>query len=308
MENMEKKISIALGSCCSRPGDIQGNLEQIRQFAHQAAANHCHVLLTPEMSVTGYGGYECVLSCAEIAGKGQIYDSLRDISRENRIILLCGFVEQDVQRYDRKYLSHYIIFPDGNFMVQRKHRVTPLEAPLSPAVNLHFDGSEEIGQIYEEQAQFSFFYINGIKCVVVICADAGIPHLHDILDRHQVDLMFLPVGAGGERKNKVTNRELMVKNGTEGIEKFLTLCNNEYFFPQGSVKDSILHDRVIAAVNMCGYDGIQLYHGGSGSVVDQYGQIVAHLCGIENLDRQRPGFAFGEVDFSSRLGNRKERG
>ncbi len=308
MEDMEKKLRIALGSCCSKPGEVQENLEQIRHFAQQAAANQCHVLLTPELSVTGYGGYDCVLACAEIPGEGPIFRALKEISRESGVVLLCGFVEQDAENAQRKYLAHYIVFPDGNFTVQRKHRVTPLEAPLSPAVPLYFDGSEEIGQVREEEVRFSFFHINGLKCVVVICADAGIPHLHELLDRHQVDVMFLPVGAGGERKNKVTSQELLVKNGTAGIEKFISLCNNEYFYPQGSVRDSILHDRAIAAVNMCGYDGIRLYHGGSGSVVDQYGQITAHLCGIENLDRQRPGFAFGEVDFSSRLGNRKERG
>lgn len=298
---MDKRIHIGLVSMCSRPGDVEGNLRQLEEFSRRAGANGCDILLSPELSISGYGGYAEVLATAETAGEGIIYRQLRRIAAENRLVLAAGFVEK---QGEKRFLSHYVVYPDGAFTVQRKHRVTPTEAPLQSPVELYFDGSEEIGQVYPGQEQFCYFWINGVKCVVVICADAGIKGLHDLLDRNEVDVMFLPVGAGGSRENKVTNEELRTK---EGVRKYYRLCDNEYFFPGQSILDCLAHDRCIAAVNMCGYDGKKLYHGGSGSIVNHFGEIVGHLAGLENIDRQRPMFVCAEVDFNERLnaGNRR---
>lgn len=301
---MNKRINIGLVSMCSRPGDVEGNLRQLEEFAIKARANECHVLLTPELSVSGYGGYEEVLASAETAGEGAVYRGLKRIAFENRMVLLAGFVE----RYGgKRFLSHYIVYPDGRYLVQRKHRVAPTEAPLESPVELYFDGSEDIGQVHPGEESFTYFWINGVKCAVVICADAGIGNLHEIMDRNQVDVIFLPVGAGGTRENKVTNEELRTE---EGIRKYYRLCDNEYFFPGQTLLDCIEHDRCVAAVNMCGFDGKKLYHGGSGSIVNHFGEIVGHLAGIENIDRQRPLFVCGEVDFNERLrrGNGGRRG
>jgi len=292
---MNKILNIGLLSTCSIPGDVQGNLKQIEYFAEKAKANKCDVLLTPELSVTGYGGYEEVLRCSEIAGRGSIYRELSKISRKNQMILLAGFVEEEDFG---KYLAHYIIYPDGRYAVQRKHRITPLEYPLSSPVSLYYDETEEIGHVPKGMEQFQYFYINNVKCVVIICADAGIRNLHAILDEANVKVVFLPVAAGGKREGKITNADLRTE---EGIQKYYSLCNNEYFFPGQSILDCIHHNRCIAAVNMCGYDGKQLYHGGSGSIVTHFGEIAAHMSGIENIDRQKPMFVCAEVDFTEVL-------
>lgn len=283
---------------CSKPGQMEENLKQLEVFARKARANGCDVLLTPELSISGYGGYEEVLATAETAGEGPVYRGLRQIAKENQVVLLAGFVEK---QEGKRYLAHYIVYPNGQFLVQRKHRVTPLEAPLVPSVPLYFDDTEEIGHVYEGGEQFTYFEINGVKCVIVICADAGIRGLQDILDRNDVDVMFVPVGAGGVRENKVTNQDLLTE---EGVRRYYELCDNEYFFPGGTILDCIAHDRCTAAVNMCGYDGKALYHGGSGSIVNHFGEIVGHLAGLENMDRQRPMFVCAEVDFNERLGKR----
>jgi hypothetical protein len=119
-----------------------------------------------------------------------------------------------------------------------------------------------------------------------------------MLDDHDVELLLVPVGAGGERKDKVANEDLKTE---DGMRKFYDLSNNKYFFPGDSILDCIKHKRAFAVVNMCGFDGKQLYHGGSGSIISQFGDIVGHLAGIENIDRQRPTFVCGEVDLSEKL-------
>lgn len=295
---MNKCINIGLVSMCSKLGDVRGNIEQMEVFAKKARANNCDVLLTPEMSISGYGSYEEVIATAEVKGEGIIYEELKRISSKNQLVLLAGFVEKEEAK---RYLSHYIVYPDGKFLVQRKHRVSPMESPLDPSVELYFDGTEEIGHVYPGQEQFAYFYVNEVKCAVVICADAGIKNLHTILDQNDVDVMFLPVGAGGIRENKVTNEDLYTE---EGVRKYCRLCNNEYFFPGQTIVDCIAHDRCVAAVNMCGFDGKKLYHSGSGSIVNHFGEIAGHLAGIENIDRQRPMFVCAEVDFNESLRKR----
>lgn len=292
---MDKKLNIAIGSTCSKPGDIEGNIAQISALAKKAKANGCDLLLTPELSATGYGGYEEVVACAEVAGEGKVYFELFSIANENNLVVMAGFVEKSG---DKKYLSHYVIYPDGAYKVQRKHRVTPIEFPLDPSVELYYDQTEEIGHVPIDNEQLEYFYVNGVKCVSIICADLGLENLQQILDNNGVELLLLPTGAGGERKDKVTNEDLKTE---EGIQRFHDLSNNEYFFPSGGVLDCIRHKRAMAAVNMCGFDGKKLYHGGSGSIISQFGDIEGYITGIQNIDRQKPMFACGEIDFNEKL-------
>lgn len=290
-------IMIGIGSTCSIPGDLDGNIAQIDYLCSRAAANKCRILLTPELSACGYGGYKEVLETAEIAGEGKIYNSLKDMAKHYNLCIAAGFVEKP-GRYEKEYinekkifLSHYMIWPDGKFIVQRKNRVTPRENPLTSPVSLFFDETEDIGHVREGEEQLTFFEIDNMRCVIIICADNGIRGLNNILSRNKIDLVLLTVGAGGSRESRMTDKEI----NSGGIEKYIDLCNNEYFFPSGGLRDCIAFKRNLAVVNMCGYDGKELYHGGSGSIISRYGIIEGFLPGIENLDHQKPGFACGKV-------------
>ena len=284
------KLQIAILSMCALPGDVAGNLRQLEGFARRAGAYGCHALLTPELSVSGYGGYPEVLACREEAGKGPIYRGLARIARETGVVLLAGFPEADGER---TYIAHYAVYPDGRYAAQRKHRATPAEAPFAPWGALYDDGTEELGQLDAEDARFTLFELEGVRCAIVICADAGIRGLHDRLDRLGVELVFLPVGAGGTRAGRITTQELRTP---EGIERYCKLLNSPYFFPGDNIRACLRHRRAIAVVNMCGFDGKERCHGGSGSIVNRYGEITAQLVGLENVDRQRPLMAFGEVE------------
>ncbi len=286
---MEKSLNIGILSTCSIPGDVKGNLEQIEYFAKKAGAVGCDCLLTPELSVSGYGGYDEVIATAEPAGKGYIYERLSDISAQNKLVVMAGFAERGV---GCTYLSHYAVYPDGSFIVQRKHRVTPTEHPFTPSVPLYYDNTEEIGHVNKGEENFCFFFINNVKCAIIICADMGIRHLWETLVSNNVNAVFVPVGAGGVREDKLMSAELITK---EGVDRFIGCSNNPYFYPEGSVRDAIGHNMSVTAVNMCGFDGREKYHGGSGSSVDAYGIITAHLGSIELIDRQRPTFAFGRT-------------
>lgn len=287
---MERTLNIAIGSTCSRPGDVAGNLAQIAALAQMAGGCGCRLLLTPELSATGYGGYPEVLAAAEEAGKGPIYETLARLAGAQDLVLLAGFAEREG---DETYLSHYAVYPDGRFAVQRKHRVTPRERPFSPGVELYYDDTEEIGHVTPGMERLNVFTVDGVRCALIICADFGLKNLHGLLDERRVDLLLLPTGAGGSMEDKVTDAVLRTPEGREKHRAFY----NEALLYGDSLVDCLRHRRGFAAVNQCGFDGRDFYHGGSGSIISPFGELVALIPGINNVDRAVPRFACGQVSF-----------
>lgn len=281
-------LTIAIGSTCSVPGDVEGNLAQIADMARRAGALGADLLLTPEMSASGYGGYPEVVATAEPAGQGPVYTGLAAMAKATGVTVTAGFVESSD---DKRHLAHYVVRPDGAFVVQRKHRVTPLEHPLDPSVELYFDDTEEIGHVPAGAEQITVFEVNGVRAAVVICADLGIRDLDAVLERLGVRLLLLPVAAGGKRDDKVTTADL---SDDDALDRYVALAR-EHSYPADAVRKCLRYGRAFAAVNMSGFDGRELYHGGSGSVVDPSGSIEALVAGCANLDRQVPRLAVGTV-------------
>jgi predicted amidohydrolase len=285
------ELTIAIGSTHSIPGDVPGNLAQISSLAKDAAANGAALLLTPELSASGYGGYPEVLATAERAGDGPIFQELAALAQQNELVMLAGFVEAD---QSHRYLAHYIIWPNGRFVVQRKHRVTPLESPLEPSVELYFDDTEEIGHVPEGCARFEVIEIAGARAAVVICADYGVRGLDEILSNSGVNLLLLPTAAGGKRENSSTVAELRNPTSLEAhIGRAVA-----HAFPQDAVRKCVTYRRAFAAVNMTGFDGRKLYHGGSGSIVDPSGSVEALLPASNILGRERARLAVGTVSIA----------
>ena len=292
---MSPRLAVAIGSTCSRPRDLSGNLAQVRGLARQAGALGVHVLLTPEMSASGYGGYPAVLALAEPAGDGPVFRGLADIAAESGVIVLAGFVERNGSL---RHIAHYAVRPDGRYWVQRKHRVTPSEAPLDPAVPLVPSPDEDIGQVEPGTERFTSLEIEGVRCAMVICADWGIPHLDAALAGLGVRMVFLPTGAGGTRDQRVDNAELETEAGRE---TFLRMADRDPELGRRALACRRL-GRGLATVNLAGFDGIRLYHGGSGSILSPAGDVLALVPACPNFMRAAPRLAFAEVDFGEAPG------
>jgi predicted amidohydrolase len=284
------RLTVAIGSTSSRPGDLVHNLGQIQRLAMQAGAVGCDVLLTPEMSASGYGGYPEVLALAEPAGDGPVYRGLADIATASGVIVLAGFVERVGAL---RHIAHYAVEPSGRFTVQRKMRATPAERPLDPAVKLFYDDTEEIGHVVPGEERFELLKIRGIPCVTVICADWGVRGLQGILQHLGARMVFLPTGAGGMRVDRVDDEELSTE---EGRAKYARLVDERPYTGRGALD---CRDRGwgFAAVNLCGFDGKQRYHGGSGSIVTPQGDVAAVIPACPNFTRAGPRLAFATLDF-----------
>lgn len=286
---MKLSLHLAIASTISLPGDRDGNLDQIDRFATRAAGDGADLLLTPELSVTGCGPYDSVMALAEEAGKGPVYERLKGIATRTGVILCAGFIERaGLKRHN----SHYAVFPDGSYHVQRKHCVTRWEGPLDPAFSLTWENPEaDTGQ--PEQIHFNTFQVKGVTCAMIICADYHIHRLHQRLPG--VECLLVATGGGGQRKDRVTSDELKT---AEGRAKYVSILES-VFFPRQFVQDALEFDRAFAAVNLCGYDGHDLYHVGHGSIVTPQGEVPALIHGLPNLDRQRPMYTHARVEFQT---------
>jgi predicted amidohydrolase len=284
----EKKIHVAIGSTCSRPGDLPHNLAQIAEFSRRAGEDGADLLLTPEMSATGYGAYAEVLTLAEPAGDGPIYGALAKLADETSVVVCAGFVERATD--EARHLSHYIVFPGGRFVVQPKHRLNRAERGLTPKT-----WPDEPGKRKE---RFAYFDVAGVKCGLAICADSSCMRPDDIFAADGVELMLHPTGAGGKRKDRVTTAELATDAGRETYLRVL----EQVFFPRKAVESCIRHGRAMAAVNMNGYDGRDFWHVGHGCIVTPLGEVAGLFHGQPNLDLQRPMYAHAEIDVLQRPG------
>ena len=285
----EQCLRIALGSTFCRIGDIDYNLAQIADFAEQARRSEAHILLTPEMSVTGYGSYPEVVLLAECAGEGPVYGGLAAITRKTGVTIAAGFVER---LGHGPGISHYVVFPGGEFVVQRKFRVTPYESPLVSALARHPHGEAVPEKLDFNVLHFPTFEIEGVRSAVVICADSGIAGLQDYFDTLGVRAVFAPVGAGGDVKERVRSADLCTE---EGRERYQRALEKAWFPGAGGVFECIMHRRAVAAVNQTGWDGRSYAHIGDGSVISPRGEMPVVLSGVPNLDFQRPAFRVGSI-------------
>jgi predicted amidohydrolase len=283
-------LHLAIASTTSLPGQLERNLDQIIGFARRAAEDGVQLLLTPELSATGYGSYPEVLALAETAGNGRIYETLARSAQETGVVLCVGFVESG-ESTALNYLSHYAIYPDGHFVVQRKHCITDSEAPLTP-----FVPQPQTTARVENDARSSVliesFDVGGVRCAIAICADSGIANLNEILEAQGVQVLLLPTGSGGQREDRVTTEDLKKRAGREKYFEILQTV----FLPGRAPIQCIENRRALAAVNLCGYDGIRHYHIGHGSITNAMGEVLGFFHGLPNLDRQRPMYAHAVID------------
>ena len=296
------EINIAIGSTMSRPGNLPANLAEIAEFAKTAAKDGADILLTPEMSASGYGPYPEILETAEIAGRGAIYKSLAKSAEKTGVVICAGFAEAAGKKI---HISHYVVYPDGKFLVQRKHKVTLAERPLDPAVALSGPGKKpgdkmDPGEPLE--IDLKFFKVRGVKCAIAICADSGIENLSEHLYENNVRLLLVPTGSGGKRKDRVTTKDLHTEKGRRKYSEWL-----EKVFSPGrkTIEDCIKYRRAFAAVNQCGYDGFKHYHLGHGMIINPMGEVAGFFHGLPNINRQRPMFVSAVIDTEDSLRSRK---
>jgi NAD+ synthase (glutamine-hydrolysing) len=125
------KLNIALAQINTKLGNVPSNLEKHLTLAKQAVQDGAHLLVFPELSLTGYVLQDLVpsVSCRAEAGD-PVFKSLLDASR--KIDLVVGFVDEDTRHrfyiasaylsqgnvvhvHHKVYLPTYGLFDEGRF-------------------------------------------------------------------------------------------------------------------------------------------------------------------------------------------------
>jgi predicted amidohydrolase len=88
-------LSLAVLQCASQPLRVEANLQRLAEAAAKAHAAGAHVLLTPEMFLTGYSiGAEAVRALAQDR-TGAYAQTVARIAQEHRIAIVWGYPELD---------------------------------------------------------------------------------------------------------------------------------------------------------------------------------------------------------------------
>ncbi|MHB9133201.1 MAG: carbon-nitrogen hydrolase family protein [Armatimonadota bacterium] len=268
-----RRLHFAIAQTHSLPGEVEHNLAQIEGFARQASAVGAEFLLTPEMSASGYGVLPKQLANAEVAGDGPIYRRLACWAASTGVIISAGFIEQ---LGAKKHIAQYAIFPNGEFVVQRKHTVCPQEKPLD---------------VYPEERVY--FPVNGIRCNIVICADSGLPNLGEKLQAGGCELMLGVSGGGGGRECVLTLAELADPQNHEFYLKKLS----EVYLPTGAIQQALCYGHALAAINLVGVNGYGHFNRGHGFIITREGLMAALIPGAPIVEHMKPQMAHAVLEF-----------
>jgi hypothetical protein len=138
------------------PGDVQRNVRNMEPLVIEAARRGAGLVVFSECGITGYD-LKGLGAKAAITLEDPVLVTLSHMARKHEIAIATGFYEK---RGESLYNSAAVFCPDGRRIVQRKHNVMPPEKAVAPVV-----ASERERKIFE---------IDGVKCALLICADAGI--------------------------------------------------------------------------------------------------------------------------------------
>nr|WP_309224683.1 carbon-nitrogen hydrolase family protein [Mycolicibacterium sp. CBMA 234] len=137
-------------------GTVAENLSAIASAARQAADAGCHIVVTPEMSVTGYNIGAAVAERAEPAD-GTIFQAVREIARHTGIAIVYGYAEIAP---GKPYNSVQVVDTTGQSLANyRKTHLYGFDR------DLFTPGEQWITQ----------FELDGVTCGLLICYDIEFP-------------------------------------------------------------------------------------------------------------------------------------
>jgi len=273
-----KRIHVACGQIVCRPGDVAGNARQVRQLTAAAAKEGARFLLFGEGALTGYLLQPDFVRRHALSADSAPVRSLGALSRRLRIGIAVGTIERADGAF---HVSHFVLFPDGLVLVQRKHNLTPTERDFGTVPGP------------EERLLFS---VGGVRFGICICADSGIPDIWNKLAAQGCQVSCNPCAGGGGRQHMRRAEELA---DPEKRKQYLADMEKVCFGGETILR---CHDRRMAmmTVNLAGDDGIGNYHPGHSLICDSTGHVVAMHPGEYVAEYLVPVLIHGVISVPSR--------
>ncbi|MFH5206670.1 carbon-nitrogen hydrolase family protein [Antrihabitans sp. NCIMB 15449] len=158
------------------PGDVEANVAAIAAAAARAAAAGADLLVTPEMSATGYNIGELSAQRAEPAD-GPLFDAVAEIARKHSIAIVYGYPET-VEAGN--YNTVAVVGPDGARIA--RHRKT------------HLYGDLDRGLFVEGDTLVTQFRLGDLTCGLAICYDIEFPEVARAHADAGTDVLLVPTG------------------------------------------------------------------------------------------------------------------
>lgn len=186
------------------------NLEQIEQAARGAAASGACLLVTPEMSVTGYAIWNSIRSMAE-PRDGFTSHALLKMARDMNIAIAAGMPELDGGEI---YNSVVCALPSGNIHFYRK---------------CHLFGPDERQAFHESTKPSDVFEIGGMKAGLLICYDVEFPEWTRTLALAGAELIIVPTALPRSTANERVSRLMIPTRALENHSTIIYagLCGSE---------------------------------------------------------------------------------
>lgn len=133
--NYQETVSVACVNFHTEWGDKAANLSKMKTFTNEAARQGNHIIIFPELALSGYecgedvGGEmnSCTMhrELAEVI-PGPSTEEMRDLAKELDVYIIFGMPEQDKNNSDVRYISSVVIGPEGILGSYSKLHLAPL--------------------------------------------------------------------------------------------------------------------------------------------------------------------------------------
>jgi predicted amidohydrolase len=156
--------SIAVAQTCPVKGDVKANLEENIRLARVAAAEGAHVVLFPELSLTGYElGLAKVLAFTEDDPR---LSALHDAAASLALTLIVG---APVRLGPRLHIGAFIFFPDRTTELYTKHHL----GAFSPSANCDGTVPPAEATVFQPGDRNPLLRFGDNVAAVAVCADVG---------------------------------------------------------------------------------------------------------------------------------------
>lgn len=214
-------MRVALYQMQATPGAVADNLARIEQAAFAASIMGAALLVTPEMSVTGYALGAETASFAEPAD-GPILARLKAMAAARNIAIVAGFPERSG---DAIYNSAALVRPDGTVEVYRK---------------CHLYGALERNAFRASDTPPAVFQIGGLKAAMVICYDVEFPEFVRSAALAGTELLIVPTALAASEANRMIPDRIVPARALENqmFVIYADLCGSDGVFDyEGAFRD-----------------------------------------------------------------------
>ena len=173
---MKTPLTLALLQCAPGPLDVAGNLQRLAQAAEQAALGGAHLLICPEMFLTGYNiGASAVRQLAQPA-HGDCAQAVAEIARRHGLAVLYGYPE----------------LSDDGAVFNAAQWINAAGERCLNYRKTHLYGTLDKAQFSPAPLSSALVELNGWRVGVLICYDVEFPENTRRLARAGADLIAVP--------------------------------------------------------------------------------------------------------------------